>query len=169
MQRPIRALLILLASLVLPAVLLAWAVSWLVGALPYLHEYADDWRPLSGPADGSGWPAAPAHPQQSAAPVLGATPDHLLWWVHLSDLHLSAFRDPQRASHLRVLCDAIVKTLAPQLVLVTGTRPPTVVPLPCWRSPWWQSARWRRWQQQRDVPMTDSGRRNVERAVIRCR
>ena len=45
----------------------------------------------------------------------------LVWFLHLTDLHISKFRSPDRTEDLRQFCRKLVRgSLRPRLVVVTG-------------------------------------------------
>lgn len=46
--------------------------------------------------------------------------DHLMWFVQVSDLHLSNFRDKSRGTTLLELCDFTFKHINPSVILATG-------------------------------------------------
>ena len=46
--------------------------------------------------------------------------DHLLWFVQLSDIHISKFWDPGRQTDLRRFCLEWLPVIRPKVVLVTG-------------------------------------------------
>ncbi|XP_014291576.1 transmembrane protein 62 [Halyomorpha halys] len=51
---------------------------------------------------------------------IGDSSDHLMWFVQVSDLHLSYFRDKARATALFELCDFTFKHINPSVILATG-------------------------------------------------
>ncbi|XP_024218565.1 transmembrane protein 62 isoform X2 [Halyomorpha halys] len=52
--------------------------------------------------------------------TIGDSFDHLMWFVQVSDLHLSQFRDKTRGISLLELCDFTFKHIDPSLILATG-------------------------------------------------
>ena len=44
----------------------------------------------------------------------------LLWFVHISDLHISKFRSPERATDLEKFCVFLKQNVNPRVVVVTG-------------------------------------------------
>ena len=44
----------------------------------------------------------------------------LVWFLHVTDLHISKFRSPDRTRDLRGLCQFIKESLRPRVVVVTG-------------------------------------------------
>lgn len=46
--------------------------------------------------------------------------NHLMWFVQVSDLHISKFQDSGRATELLELCDFTLKHINPSVILVTG-------------------------------------------------
>ncbi|CAH1408192.1 unnamed protein product [Nezara viridula] len=46
--------------------------------------------------------------------------DHLMWFVQVSDIHLSNFRDKTRGTTLLELCDFTFKHINPSVILATG-------------------------------------------------
>lgn len=52
--------------------------------------------------------------------IVGDKAENLIWFVQISDLHLSVFNDIGRMMELRQFCDQTVRTIRPKAVLATG-------------------------------------------------
>ncbi|XP_042875483.1 transmembrane protein 62-like [Penaeus japonicus] len=59
------------------------------------------------------------HSRNSQA-QLRADSDHLMWFMQVSDLHLSVFQDPTRSVQLREFASFTIKTVKPAVVLASG-------------------------------------------------
>ncbi|KAG7305922.1 hypothetical protein JYU34_008475 [Plutella xylostella] len=51
---------------------------------------------------------------------VGSSPKNLIWFLQISDIHISIFRDPGRISQFQQFCDSTVKKVKPLVVLATG-------------------------------------------------
>ncbi|XP_071961990.1 transmembrane protein 62-like isoform X2 [Antedon mediterranea] len=60
------------------------------------------------------------HPNDQKAPYPGGNMDNLWWFVHISDIHLSRFKDPSRTEEFKVFCNEDLNAINPPLVLATG-------------------------------------------------
>ncbi|XP_058017954.1 transmembrane protein 62 isoform X2 [Ahaetulla prasina] len=64
-------------------------------------------------------PRLPARPFASE-PAPGATANNLFWVIQVSDLHISKFLSPSRASDFEKFCKETIPIIRPALTLVTG-------------------------------------------------
>lgn len=51
---------------------------------------------------------------------MGSTMEHLIWFIQVSDLHISIFHDSSRISELQEFCDITVGVIKPTVVLASG-------------------------------------------------
>ncbi|XP_029050433.2 transmembrane protein 62-like [Osmia bicornis bicornis] len=51
---------------------------------------------------------------------IGASSDHLIWFLQISDIHISIFQDPLRITELKEFCNITVGTIKPPVVLASG-------------------------------------------------
>ncbi|CAH0560338.1 unnamed protein product [Brassicogethes aeneus] len=51
---------------------------------------------------------------------VGDSFDHLIWFLQISDIHISIFRDPSRITQFREFCHYTVNAVEPSLVLASG-------------------------------------------------
>ncbi|CAK8692719.1 transmembrane protein 62-like [Clavelina lepadiformis] len=58
--------------------------------------------------------------KKSYPPYAGDKPDNILWFVQVSDIHISKFLDPKRGPDFAKFCSETLGTIHPELVLVTG-------------------------------------------------
>ncbi|XP_043665127.1 transmembrane protein 62-like isoform X1 [Vespula pensylvanica] len=48
------------------------------------------------------------------------SPDHLIWFIQITDIHISIFQDPGRIIELQEFCNVTVKSIMPSVVLASG-------------------------------------------------
>ncbi|KAG8035777.1 hypothetical protein G9C98_001433 [Cotesia typhae] len=48
------------------------------------------------------------------------SPDHLMWFLQISDIHISVFKDYSRITEFKEFCDITVRTIKPAVVLASG-------------------------------------------------
>ncbi|CAG5100431.1 Similar to TMEM62: Transmembrane protein 62 (Homo sapiens) [Cotesia congregata] len=48
------------------------------------------------------------------------SPDHLMWFLQISDIHISIFKDYSRITEFKEFCDITVRTIKPAVVLASG-------------------------------------------------
>ncbi|XP_043278139.1 transmembrane protein 62-like isoform X2 [Venturia canescens] len=51
---------------------------------------------------------------------IGDSMNNLMWFLQISDLHISIFREPSRINELKEFCDTTVSALTPSVVLASG-------------------------------------------------
>ncbi|GAB6029706.1 hypothetical protein CHUAL_005428 [Chamberlinius hualienensis] len=51
---------------------------------------------------------------------LGNSNQHLMWFIQISDLHISSFMDPTRIENLKEFCKEVVPAIQPKVVLASG-------------------------------------------------
>ncbi|XP_061467250.1 transmembrane protein 62 isoform X2 [Rhineura floridana] len=74
-----------------------------------------DWYGSSGPHQLQGQPRSLA-----SEPAPGAEANNLFWIIQVSDLHISKFLSPERASDFEKFCVETIPVIQPVLALVTG-------------------------------------------------
>uniref|UniRef100_A0A023F0B0 Putative conserved plasma membrane protein n=1 Tax=Triatoma infestans TaxID=30076 RepID=A0A023F0B0_TRIIF len=52
--------------------------------------------------------------------IIGNSTEHLMWFMQISDLHLSIFQDSERITEFQEFCDQTLKIIQPLVVLATG-------------------------------------------------
>nr|XP_023683199.1 transmembrane protein 62 isoform X1 [Paramormyrops kingsleyae] len=102
----------LFGAFVMAGLVFAFLTSWV------LESYNTAWHPKrsvgksnSSAGDG-GWNNAPPYP--------GGQLDNIFWFVQVSDIHISRFRDPRRVPDFKKFCTDTIGVIKPALVLVTG-------------------------------------------------
>ncbi|XP_050451450.1 transmembrane protein 62-like isoform X2 [Cataglyphis hispanica] len=51
---------------------------------------------------------------------IGKSYDHLIWFLQISDIHISIFKDPSRISELKEFCNVTIDSIKPTVVLASG-------------------------------------------------
>lgn len=67
-----------------------------------------------------GFPDDLMRPTSNKTAVVGAQSSQIIWFAHLTDLHISKFYAPERNSQLRQLVHELVKYVKPVSIVVTG-------------------------------------------------
>ncbi|KAJ4435764.1 hypothetical protein ANN_18383, partial [Periplaneta americana] len=52
--------------------------------------------------------------------TLGNSPEHIMWFMQISDIHISIFHDETRVSELKEFCDLTLNAIKPTVVLASG-------------------------------------------------
>ncbi|KAG8240348.1 hypothetical protein J437_LFUL000823, partial [Ladona fulva] len=52
--------------------------------------------------------------------IIGTSPKNLIWFIQISDIHISIFHDFSRISELKEFCDITVNVINPKVVLASG-------------------------------------------------
>uniref|UniRef100_A0A2M3ZKX5 Putative transmembrane protein 62 n=1 Tax=Anopheles braziliensis TaxID=58242 RepID=A0A2M3ZKX5_9DIPT len=61
-----------------------------------------------------------AHNQEHRQLRLDDSPSHLMWFLQISDIHISKYLDPTRVAHLVEFCNRTVDIIRPSVVLASG-------------------------------------------------
>ncbi|XP_072041604.1 transmembrane protein 62-like [Amphiura filiformis] len=62
----------------------------------------------------------PPHQRGHKPPYPGDTMDNLWWFIHISDIHISRFRDPSRTTDFQKFCTNEIDIIKPEVTIVTG-------------------------------------------------
>lgn len=52
--------------------------------------------------------------------TLGEASEHLIWFIQISDIHISIFHDETRVTQLKEFCDVTLDAIKPSVVLASG-------------------------------------------------
>ncbi|KYN02695.1 PREDICTED: transmembrane protein 62-like [Cyphomyrmex costatus] len=83
--------------------------------------------------------------------------NHLIWFLQITDIHISIFRDPSRLSEFKEFCNVTVNSIQPKVVLASGDLTDAIV-----KDGFGSKQEHREWQLYRHI----IGETNVSRKVL---
>ncbi|XP_014232229.1 transmembrane protein 62-like [Trichogramma pretiosum] len=101
-----------ISKLTLLALMFAMMLSIFVANLANIIDYSQALEPVAG--------LERRYEDRPREYDIGGSYDRLMWFVQITDIHISIFRDPLRITELKEFCDVTVGAIKPQVVLASG-------------------------------------------------